>query len=111
MKQYELALRLRSEDATVNNALAAANIAASQPDEAIKYLAAALRSRPDYFDAHYNLGTALATQEEIKGAVEHFRVAVRLNPQDANAEANLGGAGRNRQLEGSANASRESPGD
>jgi Flp pilus assembly protein TadD len=24
--------------------------------------------------------------------VEHFRAAVRLNPQDANAEANLGGA-------------------
>jgi tetratricopeptide (TPR) repeat protein/mono/diheme cytochrome c family protein len=92
MKHYELALRLRPEDATVNNAFAAANIAASHPDEAIKYLAAALRSRPDYFDAHYNLGTALAMQGDFKGAVEQFRAAVRLNPQDANAEANLGGA-------------------
>jgi tetratricopeptide (TPR) repeat protein/mono/diheme cytochrome c family protein len=92
MKHYELAFRLRPEDATVNNALAAANIAASRPDEAIKYLAVALRSRPNYFDAHYNMGTVLAMQGEFNGAVKHFRAAVRLNPQDANAEANLGGA-------------------
>ena len=92
LKQYGLALRLRPEDATVNNALAAANMAAGHPEAAIKYLEAALRSRPDYFDAHYNLGTALAMREDFEGAVEHFRAAVRINPQDANAEANLGGA-------------------
>ena len=92
MKQYGLALRLRPEDATVNNAFAAANMAAGHPEAAIKYLEAALRSRPDYFDAHYNLGTALAMREDFEGAVEHFRAAVQLNPEDANAEANLGGA-------------------
>jgi len=92
MKHYALALRIRPEDPTVNNAFASANMAASHTDEAIKYLAAALRSRPDYFDAHYNLGTALAMQGDFQGAVEHFRAAVRINPQDANAEANLGGA-------------------
>jgi tetratricopeptide (TPR) repeat protein len=92
MKHYEAALRLRPEDATVNNAFASAIIAANHPEDAIKYLAAALRSRPDYFDAHYNLATALAMQGDFKGAVEHFRAAVRLNSEDANAEANLGGA-------------------
>jgi cytochrome c-type biogenesis protein CcmH/NrfG/mono/diheme cytochrome c family protein len=92
LKHYELALRIRPDDATVNNALAGAKIAAGQSEAAIPYLAAALRSRPGYFDAHYNLGTALAMQEDFKGAVEHFRAAVRLNPHDANAEANLGGA-------------------
>jgi len=92
MKHYGLALRLRPEDATVNNAFAAANMAAGHPDSAIRYLEAALRSRPDYFDAHYNLGTALAMREDFEGAVEHFRAAVRLHPEDANAEANLGGA-------------------
>ncbi|GAC1672627.1 MAG: hypothetical protein PVS2B2_05080 [Candidatus Acidiferrum sp.] len=90
MKQYELALRLRPEDATVNNAFAAANMAAGHPDVAIKYLAAALRARPDYFDAHYNLGTVLAMAGKFKEAAEHFRTAVRINPRDANAEANLG---------------------
>jgi len=63
MKHYGLALRLRPEDATVNNAFAAANMAAGHPEAAIKYLEAALRSRPDIFDAHYNLGTALAMRE------------------------------------------------
>jgi tetratricopeptide (TPR) repeat protein len=91
MKQYELALQLRPEDATVNNAIAGVNMAAGHPDAAIKYLTAALQARPDYFDAQYNLGTALAMTEDFKGAEEHFRAAVRINPQDANAEANLGG--------------------
>jgi tetratricopeptide (TPR) repeat protein/mono/diheme cytochrome c family protein len=92
MKHYGLALKLRPEDATVNNAFAAANMAAGHPEAAIRYLEAALRSRPDYFDAHYNLGTALAMREDFEGAVEHFRAAVRIHPEDSNAEANLGGA-------------------
>ena len=92
MKQYELALRIRPEDPTVNNAFAAANLAAGHSETAIRYLKIALRSRPDYFDAHYNLGTALAMQGDFAGAVEQFRAAVQLNAQDANAEANLGAA-------------------
>ena len=91
-KQYAVALSIRPEDATVNNAIAGANLAAGQPDAAITYLQTALRSQPDYFDAHYNLGTALAMQNNFAAAVEEFRAAVRLNPQDANAEANLGAA-------------------
>jgi len=91
-KQYAMALSIRPEDATVNNAIAGANLAAGHPGAAITYLQTALRSRPDYFDAHYNLGTALAMQNNFVAAVEEFRAAVRLNPQDANAEANLGAA-------------------
>jgi tetratricopeptide (TPR) repeat protein/mono/diheme cytochrome c family protein len=91
-KQYALALSIRPEDATVNNAIAGANLAAGHPDAAVTYLQTALRSRPDYFDAHYNLGTALAMQNNFAAAVEEFRAAVRLNTEDANAEANLGAA-------------------
>jgi Flp pilus assembly protein TadD len=57
-----------------------------------EYLQAALRARPDYFDAHYNLGFALAGQDDFPGAAEQFRVALELQPQDANVEANLGAA-------------------
>jgi tetratricopeptide (TPR) repeat protein len=92
LKQYELALTLRPEDATVNNAIAGTNLAAGHPDLAVRYLQTALRSRPNYFDAHYNLGTALAMQSDFTGALEHFRAAVQINPQDANAQANLGAA-------------------
>jgi tetratricopeptide (TPR) repeat protein len=91
-KQYAIALSIRPEDATVNNAIAGANLAAGHPDAAVTYLQTALRSRPDYFDAHYNLGTALAMQNNFAAAAEEFRAAVRLNPRDANAEANLGAA-------------------
>ena len=92
LQQYELALKIRPDDATVNNAVAGVSLAAGHPEAAVKYLQNALRSRPDYFDAHYNLGTALAMQNDFAGALEHFRAAVRLNSQDANAEANLGAA-------------------
>jgi tetratricopeptide (TPR) repeat protein len=92
LKQYELALALRPQDATVNNAVAAAHLAAGHPDAAVKYLETALHSRPNYFDAHYNLGTALAMQNDYGGALEHFRAAVQINPEDANAQANLGAA-------------------
>jgi Tfp pilus assembly protein PilF/mono/diheme cytochrome c family protein len=91
-KQYEMALSIRPSDATVNNAIAGAKLAAGHADTAVTYLQTAIRSRPDYFDAHYNLGTALAMQNNFAAAVEEFRAAVRLNPQDANAEANLGAA-------------------
>jgi tetratricopeptide (TPR) repeat protein/mono/diheme cytochrome c family protein len=92
LQQYELALRIRPSDATVNNAAGGVSLAAERPEAAIKYLQGALRSRPNYFDAHYNLGIALAMQNDFASAVEHFRAAVQLNSEDANAQANLGAA-------------------
>jgi Flp pilus assembly protein TadD/mono/diheme cytochrome c family protein len=90
--QYRAALRLRPDDATVNNALGTALIGLGQVDEAIIYFAAASKARPDYYDAHYNLGNALAVREDFSGAAEQFREAVRVKPEDADAEANLGSA-------------------
>ena len=49
LKQYKEALRLRPEDATVNNAFGAVNMAAGRMDEAVRYFEAALRRRPEYF--------------------------------------------------------------
>ncbi len=92
LQQYQLALRIHPDDATVNNAAGGAVLAGGHPEQAVKYLETALRSRPDYFDAHYNLGTALAMQNDFAGAVEQFNAAVRLNAEDANAQANLGAA-------------------
>ncbi len=57
-KQCAMALSIRPENATVNNAIAGANLAAGHPDAAVTHLQTALRSRPDYFGTHYNLGTA-----------------------------------------------------
>jgi tetratricopeptide (TPR) repeat protein/mono/diheme cytochrome c family protein len=92
LAEYALALRIRPDDATANNAIAGLTLQGGHPEAAVAYLKAALRSRPNYFDAHYNLGTALAMQNDFAGAIEHFGAAVALNPQDANAQANLGAA-------------------
>jgi tetratricopeptide (TPR) repeat protein/mono/diheme cytochrome c family protein len=90
--EYELAARLRPEDAAANNALGAALVAAGHPERGIGYLQAALKARSDYFDAHYNLGIALASQNDFEGASQQFRLASQLQPNDANAEANWGAA-------------------
>jgi Flp pilus assembly protein TadD/mono/diheme cytochrome c family protein len=90
--EYEVAVRLRPEDATANNALGAALVAAGRAEQGIPYLRTALKSRSNYFDAHYNLGFALASLNDFAGAAQEFAFAVRLRPQDANAEANLGSA-------------------
>jgi Flp pilus assembly protein TadD len=58
----------------------------------VHYFNLALASQPDYFDAHYNLGNALAAQGNFGGAADQFAEAVKLNPDDANAQANLGTA-------------------
>jgi len=62
------------------------------PDQAGPYLEAALKARPDYFDAHYNLGNALAAQDDFEGASKQFLLALQARPADANTEANLGSA-------------------
>ncbi len=89
---YELAVRLRPQDATANNALGGALVASGQRERAVPYLRTAIEAAPDYFDAHYNLGNALASANDFVGAAEEFRKAVRLSPNDADAHANLGSA-------------------
>lgn len=90
--EYELAVRLRPDDATANNAIGAALVTAGHADKGAEYLQTALKARPDYFDAHYNLGFALAAQNDFEGASKQFSMALQLQPQDANVEANLGAA-------------------
>ena len=89
---YEDASRLRPGDATVENALGGALLAAGQLREAVLHLRAAAKARPDYFDAHYNLGNALASMGDYAGAATEFGEAVRLNPADAGAHGNFGSA-------------------
>jgi len=92
IREYELAVRLRPEDAVANNALGAALVGAGHPEQGVGYLQAALKTRPEYFDARYNLGLALAAQNDFEGAAQQFRLALKLQPDDANVEANLGAA-------------------
>lgn len=92
IEQYNAALRIRPQDATVNNALGAAFMANGETGRAIPFLRTAEQLRPEYFDAHYNLGNALASAGDFQAAEDQFATAVRLKPDDADAHANLGSA-------------------
>jgi len=50
----------------------------------------ALALKPDYVNAHANLGAALAAQGRIDAAVAHFERALALKPDFADAHNNLG---------------------
>jgi tetratricopeptide (TPR) repeat protein len=49
----------------------------------------ALRLKPDYAEAQYNLGVALARLGRLPEAVGHWEQALRLKPDYAEAENNL----------------------
>ena len=55
----------------------------SRFDEAIREFQAALRLKPDYADAHDNLGLAYQQQGRLDEAIREFQAALRLKPDDA----------------------------
>ena len=59
-------------------------------DEAIRQFQEALRLKPDYAEAHNNLGIALARKGQIDEAISQFQEALRLKPDYAEAHYNLG---------------------
>ena len=58
--------------------------------EAIPHYEQALQLNPNYAEAHYNLGVALAQQGQWPEAIPHFERALQLKPDYAEAHYNLG---------------------
>ena len=61
-------------------------------DQAVAHYAEALRLKPDFAEAHNNLGLALAAQGKMDQAVAQYTEALRLNPNYADPYNNLGNA-------------------
>src|SRR5262249_27966876 len=59
---------------------------------AVTALREAIRLRPNFTEAHYNLGHALSDSGDIRGAAAAFREAIRLKPDFAEVHDNLGNA-------------------
>ena len=61
-----------------------------QFDEAIAHYRKALEIKPDFAEAHNNLGSALASRGQVDEAMVHYRQALKIKPDYAEAHNNLG---------------------
>ena len=59
-------------------------------DECIKYLHKVLELKPNFPEAHHNLGTALKEKGELEAAVNAYSKAIELCPNDPDTHYNLG---------------------
>ena len=65
---------------------------AGRVQEGIDEYQQALRLNPNYAEAYYNLGLALADAGQLELAIQNYRQALRLRPNNAEARNNLGNA-------------------
>ena len=61
-----------------------------QCDEAMTHFRKALRVSPNYADAHYNMGVALATKGRIDDAMTHYRKALEIDANHAETHNDMG---------------------
>lgn len=101
--QNALSLWTSAVEVSPNAALSHSNLgnalmAKGRLKDAIAEFESALRIRPDYPDAHFNLGIALAqvplpeAPNRLSMAISEFETALRLRPDYADAHFNLGAA-------------------
>jgi tetratricopeptide (TPR) repeat protein len=55
----------------------------------VPHYEAALKVRPEFAEAHHNLGSALFELGRLREAAEHYEATLRLAPEFPNARANL----------------------
>jgi tetratricopeptide (TPR) repeat protein len=60
-----------------------------QTDNAIEYYLKALRSKPDFANAHNNLGVAQIHKGNIDAAISCFQTVLKIDPNHVNAKNNL----------------------
>ncbi|MGO9471262.1 MAG: tetratricopeptide repeat protein [Isosphaeraceae bacterium] len=87
------AWRIKPGDFWVNHDLGVVQWTGSslgRPEEAVRYLSAAVAIRPRSSPAHSDLGVALQKQGKPDEAIAELRTAIRLKPDHAGAHNNLG---------------------
>ena len=90
--QFEISLRLRPDDAVTRYNYAVLLGRMRQFDGAQRELEAALRADHAMVDAHLLLGDLLMARDQAKVAIQHYREALRIQPQSGRAHLSLGSA-------------------
>jgi tetratricopeptide (TPR) repeat protein len=77
---------------TLHNIQGASNTALQRYDAAIDSYNQAIKIKPDYVDAYYNMGIALKDKGELDAAIDTYKQAIRIKPSYADAYYNMGNA-------------------
>ena len=72
------------------NISGASNAGLMQFDVAIENYKQALKIKPDYVEAYYNMGVAQKDKGDLEAAIESYKQALKINPDYAEAYNNMG---------------------
>ncbi|MGC9357240.1 MAG: tetratricopeptide repeat protein [Anaerolineae bacterium] len=88
--EFEKAIALDPNNATLHNDLAAAYYQQGRIDEAVATWEQALEIDSELADTHYNLGLVYAGQGKLDEAITKWEETLQIDPNYANAHKNLG---------------------
>ena len=74
------------------NIAGASNAELMQFDDAIDCYKQALKIKPDYAEAYYNMGVALKDKGDPEAAIDSYKQALKIKPDYAEAYNNMGNA-------------------
>ncbi len=77
---------------TLCNLQGASNAALNRYDAEIDSYKQAIKIRPDYAEAYYNIGNALKKKGDLSAAMDSYRQALKIKPDYAEAYYNMGNA-------------------
>jgi protein O-GlcNAc transferase len=87
---YRAVLRKVPKHPVALHFLGISKIQEGQADKGIKLVREALRLRPDYVEAHYNLACALQALGRFDQAAAHYDKVLAFNPNNVDVQNNLG---------------------
>ena len=90
-KAQKLAKRY-TKSLTLWNLIGASAAQVGKLDEAVLAFKRAILIKPDYADAHYNMGNALKEQGKLTEAIKAYKSALSIKSDYAEAHLNLGNA-------------------
>jgi tetratricopeptide (TPR) repeat protein len=89
MQHCQAVLSLDARCAEAHNSLGLIHIAHGRYDAAVRCFRSAIAGRADWDEAHANLGKVLKQLGEFDAALASLRMAVRINPKNASALAQV----------------------